>query len=105
MSDALKIALVVPDRHYDWDDERQFRVKELRSLCRKGGIDMVVFPEAYDGQVGRGIQEVVDEVVGHYLRRALEEASGNRTKAAELVGLASYQTFTNWARRYGVDGG
>jgi transcriptional regulator with AAA-type ATPase domain len=35
-------------------------------------------------------------VTEHYLQRALEEAGGNKTKAAKLVGLANYQTFTNW---------
>ena len=51
---------------------------------------------------GFRIQEVLDEVARHYLQRALEEAGGNRTRAAELVGLASYQTFVNWMGRYGV---
>ena len=37
-------------------------------------------------------------VVAH----ALDEAHGNKTKAAALVGLPSYQTFTNWTKRYGV---
>ena len=26
----------------------------------------------------------------------MEEASDNKTRAADLVGLASYQTLTNW---------
>ena len=42
------------------------------------------------------------ELAQHYLERALEEAEGNKTKAAELVGLPSYQTFTNWMGKYGV---
>jgi transcriptional regulator with PAS, ATPase and Fis domain len=41
-------------------------------------------------------------VARHYLGRALDEAHGNKTKAAKLVGLPSYQTFTNWMNRYGV---
>jgi DNA-binding NtrC family response regulator len=41
-------------------------------------------------------------VVEHYLRRAIEAAHGNKSKAAELVGLGSYQTLTNWMQRYGV---
>lgn len=31
------------------------------------------------------------------------ETHGSKTRAAELVGLPSYQTFTNWMKRYGVD--
>ena len=34
--------------------------------------------------------------------RALDEAHGNKSQAAALVGLPSYQTFTNWMNRYGV---
>lgn len=46
------------------------------------------------------LPSLLGEVASHYLRRALEEANGNKTKAAELVGLPSYQTFTNWMKRY-----
>ena len=42
------------------------------------------------------------ELARHYLQRALAEAAGNKTRAAELVGLPSYQTFTNWMNRYEV---
>jgi len=42
-------------------------------------------------------------VARHYLSRAMDEALGNKTKAAELVGLPSYQTFTNWLKKYGVE--
>ena len=37
----------------------------------------------------------------HYLGRALDESGGNKTKAAELTGLPSYQTFANWMTKYG----
>jgi len=32
----------------------------------------------------------------------MEEAQGNKSKAAELVGLSSYQTLTNWLEKYGL---
>jgi transcriptional regulator with GAF, ATPase, and Fis domain len=48
------------------------------------------------------LPELMAEVARHYIRRALDEAHGNKTKAAELVGLPSYQTLTNWMNRYGV---
>lgn len=54
---------------------------------------------------GINLPELMREVAEHYLRRSLKEAKGNKTKAAELVGLPSYQTLTNWLRRYGVDDG
>jgi len=51
---------------------------------------------------GLNLPEIISTVARHYLSRALEEARGNRTRAAELVGLPSYQTLTNWLRRYGI---
>lgn len=51
---------------------------------------------------GLNLQDLLKEVAGSYLRRALEEARGNKTKAAQLIGLPSYQTLTNWLERYEV---
>ena len=52
---------------------------------------------------GFNLQELLAQVARHYLGRALDEAAGNKTKAAELVGLPSYQTLTNWLTRYEVN--
>ena len=51
---------------------------------------------------GIDIQDVVANVARHYLRRALIEAHGNKTLAAKMLGLPSYQTFSNWLHKYGV---
>jgi DNA-binding NtrC family response regulator len=51
---------------------------------------------------GVDIQSIIGTVASHYLRRAIEAAHGNKSKAAELVGLGSYQTLTNWMQKYGV---
>jgi DNA-binding NtrC family response regulator len=48
------------------------------------------------------LPDLIASVARHYLTRALEEAAGNKTKAAELLGLPSYQTLTNWMKRYDV---
>ena len=59
--------------------------------------------------LGRSLGEGLDlpallaVVARHYLERALDAAQGNKTQAARLVGLASYQTFTNWMKRYEVN--
>ena len=60
--------------------------------------------EVLDRPLGDGLdlQEILTSVARHYLGRALEGAHGNKTKAAKLVGLPSYQTLTNWMERYGV---
>jgi len=59
-----------------------------------------------DRQLGEGLSlpELLETVAKHYLARALEQTHGNKTRAAELVGLPSYQTFSNWMQRYGVEG-
>jgi len=77
-------------------------VREALLLAAPGGAgrDPVLGRPLGDGF---DIQAVIREVAGHYLRRALDEAGGNRTRAARLVGLRSYQTFKNWMERYGVE--
>ncbi|MDE0224327.1 MAG: sigma-54 dependent transcriptional regulator [Gammaproteobacteria bacterium] len=52
---------------------------------------------------GLDLAEILGDVARHYLRRALDEVHGNKTRAAQLLGLPSYQTLTNWTKRYGVD--
>lgn len=52
---------------------------------------------------GLNLQEILKEVARHYLGRALDEATGNKTRAAELVGASSYQTLSNWLKKYEVD--
>lgn len=51
---------------------------------------------------GFAIQGVIDEVVQHYLSRALAQTAGNRSKAAALLGIGSYQTLNNWIKKHGV---
>ena len=52
---------------------------------------------------GLDLQQLMTDLARHYLGRAMEEAHGNKTRAAELLGLPSYQTLTNWLRRYGIE--
>lgn len=70
---------------------------------------LVSGPKAKQGDVlhrplGNGfrLQDSLVEVIRHYMSRALEEAQGNKTKAAELIGFTHYQTLTNWAKKYRV---
>lgn len=51
---------------------------------------------------GFSLPDALANLARHYLERALAEAGGNKTRAAQLVGLASYQTLTNWMEKYGV---
>lgn len=49
------------------------------------------------------LPDLLAKVARHYLGRALIEAKGNKTRAAELIGLSNYQTFTNWMTKYGIE--
>lgn len=49
------------------------------------------------------IDDVVTELMQHYLPRALQQAGGNKRQAAKLLGLPNYQTLSNWLKKYGVE--
>lgn len=51
---------------------------------------------------GLNVQHILSEVARHYLVRALQESGGNKTEAARLIGLPSYQTLKNWLDKYGI---
>jgi DNA-binding NtrC family response regulator len=51
---------------------------------------------------GFDVGSVIREVERHYLERAMEEGQGVKSKAAELLGLGSYQTVTDWLKRHGM---
>jgi transcriptional regulator with PAS, ATPase and Fis domain len=61
-------------------------------------------PDVMQRPLGEGfsLTEMLDEVSRHYLDRAMKETGGNKTKAAELLGFASYQTLSGWLKRHGV---
>ncbi len=56
-------------------------------------------------QLGEGFNliEIMKRVAVHYLERGLLEAHGNKTKAAEILGMPSYQTLTNWLKKYDIE--
>ena len=46
------------------------------------------------------LQDLLSTVRRHYLQRAMAQAHGNKTEAARLLGLGSYQTLSNWLQKY-----
>ena len=58
---------------------------------------------AMDVSQGVDIQEVISNVAGHYLRKALTISGNNKTRAASLLGLKSQQTLSNWMDKYGIE--
>ncbi|WP_175751372.1 sigma-54 interaction domain-containing protein [Burkholderia ambifaria] len=51
---------------------------------------------------GISLPELIAGVARHYLERAMAQTHGNKSEAARLLGLGSYQTLTNWLQKYGV---
>ena len=52
---------------------------------------------------GFKLEETLALVARHYLERAVNEARGNKPKAASLVGFSSYQRLKDWLRKYEVE--
>ena len=49
------------------------------------------------------LQEIIGVISSDYIRKALSETGGNKSKAASLLGFKNYQTLDNWAKKYGVE--
>jgi DNA-binding NtrC family response regulator len=81
-----------------WPEGASLDVDAIREALLPG-------PRLADAVLGRpltdgfDLQALLDEVARHYLRRALDETANNKSRAAERLGLASYQTLTNWMNR------
>lgn len=62
-------------------------------------------PDALECQLGDefNLEEHLNEIRRHYLRRAMEEARGNKSRAAKLLGMKHYQTLDGQLERLGVE--
>jgi len=62
-----------------------------------------------DTVLGHNVAEGVDlpaimkTVASHYLQQGLEQTHGNKTQTADILGLPSYQTLSNWLKKYGLE--
>ncbi len=55
-----------------------------------------------DVSQGVDIQKVIGDLVKHYVLETLAFTGQNKTQAAQLLGLKSQQTLTNWMEKYGI---
>ena len=86
-----------------WSDEPTISTEDVReSLFPVSGAKQ---SEVLNRPLGGDFKlaDLLDDVARHYLSRAISEAGGNKTKAASLVGLPSYQTLSNWLTRHKVN--
>lgn len=84
----------------DLIDEADIRESLLPALTDSASTETIL-----NRPLGEGINlpEVLRAVAVHYLERALKETNNNKTKTAQLLGLPSYQTLTNWLKRYSLE--
>ena len=88
-----------------WSDEESISAETMRDAI------LVVRPTAQAREdvlglpieTGVMLEDVLARVARHYIERALAYSHNNKTQAASLLGLGSYQTLTNWIKRYGLD--
>ncbi len=52
---------------------------------------------------GFHLPSLMQKLAGHYLHQAMAQTNGNKTKAAEILGLSNYQTLSNWLKKYEVE--
>jgi len=70
-------------------------------------LAVTVTPKA-DTVLGRSLEQplslpdLLGVVSRHYLDRAMAHTNGNKSEAARLLGLGSYQTLTNWLEKYKI---
>ena len=87
-----------------WTSDGTLQTDDIREAILplstpKAGVETVLNrPLGHDLQ----LRDLMSDVATHYLKRALIEAQGNKTEAAKLLGLPSYQTLSNWLEKYGV---
>lgn len=76
-----------------------------RDVAQSMAVSVPTNSEAILGKpltIGIQLPEIIGEVARHYLERAMETTHGNKSEAARLLGLGSYQTLSNWLQKYGV---
>jgi DNA-binding NtrC family response regulator len=88
-----------------WSEGSSITVDDAREALLPGPAHRR--PEVMGRPLGNGLDlpALIEDVARHYLGRAMAEAHGQKTKAAELVGLPSYQTLSNWLAKYKVGTG
>jgi transcriptional regulator with PAS, ATPase and Fis domain len=90
----LRAAIWSEEVELGFDDiEDALMLSNLQGSRESGGILGRPLVEGFD------VEKVMGEVAIHYIDRALIEAK-NKTQAAKLVGLGSYQTMDKWLEKY-----
>jgi transcriptional regulator with PAS, ATPase and Fis domain len=88
-----------------WSDDENISAEAMRDAILMAQPAKPSQEGVLDRPIAEGVEleEVLAMVARHYIERALAHSHNNKTQAATLLGLGSYQTLTNWMKRYGID--
>ncbi len=114
LSDAAKKFV----KSYEWPGnirQLQNTLVEATIMCEDNIVDLADIKSAiadipggasgiYDQELGNGfcLQKLLEDVNRRYLERAMIEAEGVKTRAADLLGMSSYQTLDAQLKRLKV---
>ena len=92
-------------RAVTWSDEDVIGLEVMREAILVPQSSAGKRESVLDQPIEEGVdlEKVLERVAKHYIERALAHSHSNKTQAASLLGLSSYQTLTNWMKRYGID--
>lgn len=86
-----------------WSDDDELSADDVRNALF---LDHPTQDEAaiLGRPIGSGfnLDMLLDEVASHYIERALDVAAGNKSRAAKLIGYASYQRLDQRRRKLGI---
>ncbi|MGR0278820.1 sigma 54-interacting transcriptional regulator [Marinomonas dokdonensis] len=84
-----------------WSDEDVITEEDIRQALFERPHDST---NLLDRDVSQGIdiQDIISDLVRHYIPKALSHCNDSKSKAAKLLGLKNYQTLTNWMDKYDV---
>jgi len=87
-----------------WSDQDIISDDDIRDalLIRPVMIDGNEYILNRNIENGIDLQALLAEVAEHYLSRVLKMTANNKTKAAELLKFANYQTLNNWINKYNI---
>jgi transcriptional regulator with PAS, ATPase and Fis domain len=88
-----------------WSLGKEITGTDIREALISAPNDEATKRQILDRPLEQGINliEIIKTVAIHYLKRGLQKAGGNKTEAARILGLPSYQTLTNWLKKYGLE--
>lgn len=88
-----------------WNDEEVIDEETIRSSILNLPANLpsrdLILDRAIDQPID--LQEILNEVTRHYIKRGMEITHGNKTKTASLLGFSSHQTLVGWMKRSGID--